>query len=81
MSQTVPRRTRRSLHTIDLNPPDYKVPAGWNLVDDYIEKEVKVLHCIVTHISETTVICLYFFLFWRGGGPEIIVKFCREILF
>ncbi|XP_071835650.1 cerebral cavernous malformations protein 2 homolog [Apostichopus japonicus] len=46
MSQTVPRRTRRSLHTIDLNPPDFKVPAGWNLVDDYIEKEVKYIASI-----------------------------------
>lgn len=32
----------RPLHTVELTPPDYKVPSGWNLVDSYIEKEVKV---------------------------------------
>lgn len=45
-SQTVPRRTRRSLHTVELSPPDYKLPSGWNLVDDYIEQEVKYVASI-----------------------------------
>lgn len=51
-SQTSPphlnpgRMGRRQLHTIELNPPDYKVPSGRNLIDDYIEKEVRFIAVI-----------------------------------